>query len=51
MIELVWIESERCFGEVIKRNHAYSLVRFFNDGIDHEEFIENDDLIDLADME
>jgi hypothetical protein len=47
---IVWIESERCWGEVVSRYFHFSLVSFFKDGMFHEEIIENDELIDLKDL-
>jgi len=49
-MELVWIESERCWGEVISRHAAFSLIAFYKDGNFHEELIEADDLVDLNEM-
>lgn len=49
-MELIWIESERCWGEVIERHAAFCMVSFYKDGIFHEEVIEAEDLIDLRQM-
>lgn len=49
-MELVWIESERCWGEIVKHYASFCIVSFYKDEMFHEEVIENDDLIDLRQM-
>lgn len=49
-MENIWIESERCWGEIIKQTVTFSIVRFYKDGMFHEEIIENEDLVSLSDM-
>jgi hypothetical protein len=49
-MKIVWIESERCWGQIIQQHVAFSLVSFFKDGLFHEEIIENEDLVDLKEL-
>lgn len=49
-MSLVWIESEKCWGKVIKYYSGFCMVQFHKDGIDHEELIENEDLTDIKEM-
>lgn len=49
-MEKVWIVSEHCWGVVIKRHASFCIVRYFADGMFHEEIIESDDLLELEDM-
>lgn len=49
-MENIWIESEHCWGEIIKHNVDFSIVRFYKDGMLYEEIIENEDLVSLSDM-
>jgi hypothetical protein len=50
MMGLVWIESERCWGKVIKYYADFCLVKYNKDGIEYEEIIEKDDLMDVKDL-
>jgi hypothetical protein len=47
---LVWIESEKCWGRVVKYYTDFCMVKYNKDGLDHEEIIENEDLIDVKEM-
>jgi hypothetical protein len=49
-MEMVWIESERCWGKVLQRNTSYCIVKYYKDGMNYEEVIEVEDLVDLNDM-
>jgi len=49
-VENIWIESERCWGEVLKHNATFSIVKFYKNGMMYEEIIENEDLVNLLDM-
>lgn len=49
-MEMVWIESERCWGKVLRRNALYCIVKYYKDGMHYEEAIEIEDLVDLRDM-
>ena len=49
-MKIVWIESERCWGEIVQKNVGFSIVSFFKDGLFHEEIIEDDDLVDLKEL-
>lgn len=49
-MHLVWIETEGCWGKVIKTYPEFCIVKFFKDGIFYEELIEKEDLIDVRDM-
>lgn len=50
MMELIWIDSEDCWGRVIKRYPEFCIVKYYKDGIDYEEIIENSDLTELREM-
>jgi hypothetical protein len=50
MMNLVWIESEKCWGKVIRHHANFCIVKYHKDGIDYEEIIENDDLTDVREM-
>jgi hypothetical protein len=50
MMNLVWIESEKCWGKVLKHHANFCIVKYHKDGIDYEEIIENDDLLDVKEM-
>ena len=45
-MRIVWIVTEKCWGDVISVTPEYSLVRYSSEGFDFEEMFENDDLID-----
>jgi hypothetical protein len=49
-MELIWIESEGCWGKVLQRFPEFSIVKYYMDGIEYEEAIENSDLIELKEM-
>ena len=49
-MNIVWIESENCWGEVLERHLSYSKIIFIKDGHSHEEYIENEDLINLQQL-
>jgi len=49
-MELIWVESEQCWGKIVQRNLTFSLVSFYKDGNFHEEIIENEDIVALKDM-
>jgi hypothetical protein len=42
---LVWILDEQVVGEIVSHGAYFSRVKFFVDGIEHEEFVDNTDLI------
>ena len=50
MMGLVWIESERCWGKVVKYYADFCLVKYNKDGMEYEEIIEKDDLTDVKDL-
>jgi hypothetical protein len=50
MMNIVWIESENCWGEVLERHLSHSKIIFIKDGHSHEEYIENEDLINLQQL-
>lgn len=41
----VYIQSEKCYGTVKTRGAFASMVRYEIDGVQHEELLENDDLL------
>lgn len=45
MIErvIVWIPSEKCYGEIIRELAHVSLVRFMKDGVDFEVYMSDED--------
>lgn len=47
---MVWIESERCWGKVLQRNALFCIVKYYKDGMHHEEAIDIEDLTELQDM-
>lgn len=49
-MELIWIESEGCWGKVLQRFSEFCIVKYHLNGIDYEEIIENSDLIELREM-
>lgn len=49
-MELVWVDSEGCWGKILQRYPEFCIVKFYSDGIDHEEIIENSDLTELSEM-
>jgi len=49
-MDFVWIDPEKCWGEVVKRYPLYSIVTYFKDGMLYEELFENEDLTDLSEM-
>lgn len=42
---LVWLIEERVVGEVVAVGAYFSQVKFFLDGVEHIEFVENQDLL------
>lgn len=50
LVENIWIESEKCWGEIVQHHATFSIVKFYKDGMYYEEIIENEDLISLSDM-
>jgi len=49
-MRIVWIVTEKCWGDVISITPEYSLVKYSQDGMDIEEMFENDDLIDVIEL-
>ena len=49
-MELIWIESEGCWGKVMQRFSELCIVQYSMDGMFYEEIIENSDLVELKDM-
>lgn len=49
-MHLVWILSERCWGTIISMLSEHSLVQYDWNGTLIEEWHENDDLIDIAEL-
>ena len=49
-MELVWVESEQCWAEVIQRNSSFCIVSFYKEGNFYEEIVEVDDIVSLKDM-
>lgn len=47
---IVYIPEEECYGVTMSHGAYASLVRYQVDGIDHEVFIPNEDLIFLHDI-
>ena len=49
-MKLVWIVTEKCWGEIVNMVSEYSIVQYSKDGFDYEEMFENEDLIDVNEM-
>ena len=49
-MRIVWIVTEKCWGNVSSITPEYSLVKYSKDGFDFEEMFENEDLIDVKDL-
>lgn len=49
-MELVWVESEQCWAEIVKRNATFCIVSFYKEGNFYEEIVEIDDIVSLQDM-
>lgn len=49
-MELIWIESEGCWGKVMQRFSEFCIVQYYMDGMFYEEIIENSDLVELKEM-
>ena len=49
-MRIVWIVTEKCWGDVISITPEYSLVRYSQEGFDFEEMFENEDLIDVQEL-
>jgi hypothetical protein len=47
---MVWLVSEKCWGRVVRMTTHYSLVKYYHEGLDVEEWMENDEIIDVKDM-
>jgi hypothetical protein len=43
VIEYVWIFSERTYGQLLRYGATHSLVRYIDEEIEIEEWLENDD--------
>lgn len=42
----VWIIEDAVVGEVIQYGSTFSLIKWFKDGIQHEEYLENAEFLD-----
>ncbi len=42
---LVWIFEEQVVGEIVSYGAYFSRIKFFVDGIEHEEFVDNTDFV------
>ena len=49
-MELVWIEHQRCWGRLVRRAASYAIVQYELDGIEYEEVVDLDDIVDPKDM-
>lgn len=49
-MRIVWIVTEKCWGDVISMTPEYSLVKYSQEGFDFEEVFENEDLVDVNDL-
>lgn len=49
-MEFVWIDSEKCWGNILEKHALYSKVSYFKNGMFIEEIFESDELIDLQEM-
>ena len=49
-MHMVWLVSEKCWGRVVRMTTHYSLVKYYHEGLDVEEWMENDEIIDVKDM-
>lgn len=48
---VVWLTEERCFGEIVGSRDAYvTLIRWVRGGIEHEEFVENNEFEILGEL-
>ena len=48
---LVWLVEERCFGEIVGSLDAYyTTIKFTKSGIEHEEFVPNDEFVILEEL-
>lgn len=48
---VVWLTEERCFGEIVGSYDAYyTSIRYIKGGIEHEEFVPNDEFVNLEDL-
>jgi len=45
-MSIVWIETEKCWGQVKNMMYGYSLISYNKYGFEIEEWFENDDLTD-----
>lgn len=42
---LVWLIEERTVGEIVVIGAYFSQIKFFVDGVEHLEFVENQDFL------
>lgn len=42
----VWIFDDECVGELLQYGTYFSKIRWFKDGIEHEEYLENTEFIE-----
>ena len=49
-MRIVWIVTEKSWGDVINMTPEYSLVKYSKDGFYFEEIFENEDLIDVQEL-
>lgn len=49
-MEMVWIESERCWGKILQRHASYCVIKYYKNGTHYEEAVEIEDLVELQDM-
>ena len=42
---LVWLFEEEVIGELVSYGAYFSKIKFFVDGIEHQEFIDNTDFV------
>ena len=48
--EIVWIYSEKCYGEIIKYGAFYSLVAYTKDKTRFEVYLENEEFSVMEDV-
>jgi len=42
---LVWLFEEEAVGEIVSYGAYFSKIKFFQNGVEHEEFIDNIDFV------
>jgi hypothetical protein len=42
----VWIFDEECIGVILQYGTYFSKIHWFKDGIEHEEYLENEEFIE-----